>query len=93
MSTDLFLFVTRESLLLALLLSAPALLVALVVGLVVSVVQAATQVHEQTVSATPKIAAVIAVLILTGLWMLRELASFATMVFDLIGDAGHGLGS
>jgi flagellar biosynthetic protein FliQ len=87
---ETLLYITRESLLLALLLSAPALLAALVVGLIISIVQAATQIQEQTLSATPKIAAVVAVLVIFGLWMLSQLVAFAETVFGLIGEVGRG---
>ncbi len=92
MGTDTFILVTREALLLVLTLSAPVLVAALAVGLLVSILQAATQVQEQTLSATPKIVAVVVVLMVTGLWMLRTIAVFAAAMFELIGDVGHGTG-
>lgn len=90
MHLELFLHVAKEGLLLALLLSLPALAAALAVGLVVSIMQAATQVQEPTVSATPKIAAVTVTLVLTALWMLGKLASFAEGSFGFIETVGLG---
>lgn len=93
MNETVFITATRQALILALQLSAPALLTALAVGLLISILQAATQIHEQTVSATPKIAAVVIVLVLTAAWMLHDLIRFATFLFEHIGQIGRGLGS
>jgi len=84
MTADAVVRIASQALLLALLLSALPVLVAMVVGLVVSVLQAATQVQEQTLAIVPKIAAVFAVLIVGGGWMLRELARFAASVLSQI---------
>ena len=84
MDIDLILRLLRETLLLALLLSAPAVLTAMVVGLVVSVFQAATQLQEQTLTVVPKIVAVFVAIGIGGLWMVRELVGFAAMVMEII---------
>ena len=54
----------RHTLLLALVVSAPMLLIGLVVGVVVSLLQAVTQIQEQTLTFVPKIAAMVAAAIL-----------------------------
>lgn len=84
MDIDLILRLLREALLLALLLSGPAVLAAMVVGLVVSVFQAATQLQEQTLTVVPKIVAVFLAIGIGGLWMVRELVGFATLVLEII---------
>lgn len=84
MTADAIIRIASQGLLLALLLSGLPVLVAMVVGLIISVFQAATQVQEQTLTIVPKIAAVFAVLILAGGWMLRELARFAGAVLSQI---------
>lgn len=84
MDIDLILRLLREALLLTLLLSAPAVLAAMVVGLVVSVFQAATQLQEQTLTVVPKIVAVFLAIGIGGLWMVRELVAFATLVLEMI---------
>ena len=67
----------RQTLLLALLVSAPLLLIGLFVGLFISLFQAVTQIQEQTLVFVPKIAAMIAVAILVLPWMAGHLVSFA----------------
>ncbi|TSE33351.1 flagellar biosynthesis protein FliQ [Tepidimonas taiwanensis] len=56
--------------------SAPVLGVVLVVGLVISLFQALTQINEATLSFVPKLVAAVAVLALTGPWMLTTLVEF-----------------
>ena len=65
-------------------LSLPLLLAALVVGLLVSIFQAATQINEATLAFLPKIAAMIAVLVVLSPWMLRRFSSFTTNLYNRI---------
>ena len=65
-----------------LLVSAPILLTVLAVGLVVSVFQAATQINEATLSFVPKIVAAVAVLGVTGPWMLSTLVEYLQRVLQ-----------
>jgi flagellar biosynthesis protein FliQ len=81
--TATLLHLGREALLVALLLSAPPLLAALLVGLVTGLLQAATQLQEHAIGAVPRIAAVIAALIVVGPWMGSRLARFAAEVLAL----------
>lgn len=73
---------TKQALLLILLLSAPAMLTALVVGFIISLFQAVTQVQEQTLTFVPKIIAVFIVLAVAGTWMLGTLIRFTQVVFS-----------
>ncbi len=65
-------------------LSLPLLATALAVGLIVSVFQAATQLNEATLSFLPKIAAMIAVLVLVSPWMLRRLTHYTSDIYKRI---------
>jgi len=62
-------------------LALPLLLTALVVGLVISVFQAATQINESTLSFLPKIAAMMAVLIMISPWMIRRLTTYTSNLY------------
>ncbi len=66
----------QQGLYLLLMVSAPVLLTVLAVGLLVSIFQAATQIHEATLSFVPKILAAVAVLAVTGPWMLTTLVEY-----------------
>ena len=66
----------QQGLYLLLMVSAPILLVVLVIGLVVSIFQAATQINEATLSFVPKIIGAVAVLAVTGPWMVTTLVDY-----------------
>jgi flagellar biosynthetic protein FliQ len=76
-ATDL----VRSTLVLALLVSAPMLLIGLVVGIVVSLLQAVTQIQEQTLSFIPKIVAMVGSAILLMPWISHRLMEYSTVIF------------
>ncbi|MFI5953571.1 flagellar biosynthesis protein FliQ [Cryptosporangium sp. NPDC051539] len=65
-------------------LTAPILLSTLAVGFLISLFQSVTQIQEQTLSFVPKAVAAGAALLLGGNWMLHELVSFTTQLYDRI---------
>jgi len=71
----------RQSLLAALLLASPILLVGMAVGLIVGLLQALTQVQDQTVSFVPKLIAMSVVTIACLPWLMGRLVEFAQQVF------------
>jgi flagellar biosynthetic protein FliQ len=71
----------RHTLLLALIVSAPMLLIGLVVGIVVSLLQAVTQIQEQTLTFVPKIAAMVAAAILLMPWIGQRLLEYSSAMF------------
>ena len=81
MAEDAILRLTREALLLVLVVSGPPVVVSLLVGLVVSVFQATTQIQEQTLSFVPKLLAVFATLAISGPWIAAQLARFTEALF------------
>ena len=70
MTPETVLSLAHRAMYVAMLLTAPPLLVALAVGLIVSFFQAATQINEQTLTFIPKLAAVALTLVIAGPWML-----------------------
>ena len=73
-----------EAMKMALLLSAPMLLVALVTGLLISLFQAATQINEVTLSFIPKLLAVFATAVVAGPWMLGLVLDYIRTLFSSI---------
>ena len=65
-------------------LCAPILLVTLAVGFAISLLQSVTQIQEVTLTFVPKLAAVAIVLMVAGNWMLAEMLSFTTRLYELI---------
>jgi flagellar biosynthesis protein FliQ len=70
----------KTTLVQAITLAGPLLLVAMVVGLGVSLFQAVTSIHEQTLSFVPKALAVVGAGIVLLPWLLRTLVEFTTQV-------------
>ncbi len=58
--------IARETLLTAIILAGPALLVGMLVGLIISMFQAVTQIHEQTLTFVPKLLAILLSLLVFG---------------------------
>ena len=76
-ATDL----VRTTLIMALVISAPMLLIGLVVGIIVSLLQAVTQIQEQTLTFVPKITAMIIAAIVLMPWIEQRLLEYASAVF------------
>jgi len=74
----------RNTIMTALLLAGPMLIVALGVGLIVSILQAVTQIQEQTLSFVPKLLAVSAVFLVALPWILQLMVKFTTELFRSI---------
>ena len=73
----------QQSLILALVVSAPMLIIGLLVGVLVSLFQAVTQIQEQTLTFIPKITAMVAAAILLMPWIGQRLLAYATVMFGL----------
>ena len=71
----------REAIVVALLVTAPALLLGLVTGLIISIFQAVPQIQEPTLAFIPKIVVVAIAILLFGPFMLALLTDFASRVF------------
>jgi len=82
MDLDQAVLLVRYTLVLALLVSAPMLLVGLAVGIFVSMLQAVTQIQEQTLTFIPKIAAMGASAIFFMPWMSHRLMEYAIAIFS-----------
>ncbi len=77
------LHLTRESLVVALLVSAPPLGAALVVGAVTGVLQATTQVQEPSIGVVPRLVAVLLALAVAGPWIGARVVRLAAECLDL----------
>jgi flagellar biosynthetic protein FliQ len=81
MSLDQATDLVRQTLIMALIVSSPMLVIGLVVGVVVSLLQAITQIQEQTLTFVPKIVAMIASAILLMPWIGHRLMEYTSMIF------------
>ncbi len=79
----------QNAITLALTLAGPILLVSLLIGSLISLVQAATQINESTLVFIPKLAGIIATLLLLGSWMLQQSVTFTHNLFTSLPDLVH----
>ncbi|MFK8113727.1 MAG: flagellar biosynthetic protein FliQ [Rubripirellula sp.] len=76
----------RATLIAAVVIAAPMLLVGMAAGLAVGLMQALTQIQDQTVAFVPKILAMAAVLIACLPWLVTRMVDFTRMVFENAGS-------
>jgi flagellar biosynthetic protein FliQ len=72
---------SRNALIVALIISAPILGIGVLVGLAISLIQAVTQIQDQTVSIVPKIVAMIGVAILFVPWLTQRIVEYSQQLF------------
>jgi flagellar biosynthesis protein FliQ len=63
---------------------APVLLTALLIGFAISLFQSVTQIQEATLSFVPKAVAVGAAILFSGNWMLHEMVTYTTQLFEKV---------
>ena len=88
MTPDIAVDLSREAMVIATMIAAPALVAGMVVGLIVGLLQALTQIQEQTVAFVPKLLAMVLAVGLTLPWILMRLVEYA---HDLIANIPHSM--
>jgi len=89
MDSNFIIYLGRETLETALLVSMPILLTCVVVGVVVTLFQAVTSIRDMSLTVVPKLMAVGFVTLLFGNWMLGTLMDFVNTIFGHIQTIGH----
>ena len=79
---EYFVEIAQNALMLALIITAPPVLLAMIVGLVISILQATTQIQEQTLTFVPKLVAVVVTIIVTAELLAGQLLAFSHSLFD-----------
>lgn len=88
MNHETLLELGRATLMTALMLVAPALIVGMTVGLLVSFFQTLTSLQEQTLTIVPKMLAVLATLLLMMPWILGTLREFTATLLSNLAEYG-----
>lgn len=88
MAHDTLLDLAKSTLLTALMICAPALLVGMLVGLTVSFFQTVTSLQEQTLTIVPKMLAVLATIVLLMPWILGTLREYTAALFQNLAAYG-----
>lgn len=73
---------TRDALMMALIISAPIMMIGMLVGLVISLFQSMTQLQEQTLSFVPKMVAMVGLGLLLAPWLTHKLLEYAVELFS-----------
>lgn len=89
MDSNFVIYLGRETLETALLVSTPILLTCVVVGIIVTLFQAVTSIRDMSLTVVPKLMAVGFVTLLFGSWMLATLMNFVNEIFGHIQTIGH----
>ena len=74
---------SRNALLMALMIGAPVLLVGVFMGLLIGLLQALTQIQDQTIAFVPKVVAMIATVAICLPWLIQRMMEYSE---DLIMD-------
>ncbi|AIO39550.1 type III secretion system export apparatus subunit SctS [Burkholderia sp. AU19243] len=82
MTSSTILDLTRQALMLVLLLSLPIVLIATVTGLVVAILQAVTQVQDANIGIAVRLIAVMVSLVLLSGWLGSEVLRFAQQALE-----------
>ncbi|RQR38355.1 MULTISPECIES: type III secretion system export apparatus subunit SctS [unclassified Burkholderia] len=82
MTSSTILDLTRQALMLVLLLSLPIVLIATVTGLVVAILQAVTQVQDANLGIAVRLIAVMVALVLLSGWLGSEVLRFAQQALE-----------
>ena len=88
MGHETLLDLCKTTLLTALMICAPALLVGMTVGLLVSFFQTVTSLQEQTLTIVPKMLAVLLTLVLLMPWILGTLREYTATLFSNLSAYG-----
>jgi flagellar biosynthetic protein FliQ len=72
--------IVRDALMMAFWLAAPVLIVGFVAGIVMSLLQIVTSIQDSAFSTVPRLAAVLAALILAMPWILQKATAYATSI-------------
>ena len=84
MSQADIIYITKEALMMVVLLAGPGLFMAMLVGLLIGIFQATTQIQEQTLAFVPKIVAVFLTTFFLASWLMQMITEFTLRVYEYI---------
>ena len=89
MGHEVFLDLAKSTLMTALMICAPALLVGMCVGLLISLFQTVTSLQEQTLTIVPKMLAVLTTIVVLMPWILQTLHEYTSDLFSTLDVLGR----
>jgi type III secretion protein S len=91
MNASAILDITRQALLLVLMLSLPVVLVATIAALVVAIAQAVTQVQDSSIGLSVRMIVVMATVIVLSGWVGRQMLTFGQQALERVFGAIPGM--
>lgn len=89
MNPELAIDIFKSSVMFALYVVAPFLILTLVLGLLMSLLQSVTSLQEQTLTFVPKLLGLSALILVLTPWLLRTLSEFTVTIITRMGTMGH----
>jgi len=89
MNAELAIDVFKTTVVFAVYMVAPFLVLTLVIGLIASLIQSVTSLQEQTLTFVPKLLGLSALILILTPWLLRSLSEFAITTITRMGTLGH----
>ncbi len=89
MNPELAIDIFKTSVMFALYVVAPFLILTLVLGLLMSLLQSVTSLQEQTLTFVPKLIGLSGLLLLLTPWLLRTLSEFTVTIITRMGTIGQ----
>jgi flagellar biosynthesis protein FliQ len=89
MNPDMVIGIARQAIQVTLLVALPILGIGLLVGIIISLIQAATQIQEMTLTFVPKIISIFVGLLLLLPWIMNQLVTYTTNLFQNIPNYVH----
>jgi len=86
MNVDLVQELLKQTLMMAIMLAGPILLLTLLVGVAVSIFQTVTSIQEMTLSFMPKVLIISGALVVAGPWMLHQITIFTVGLIQRLPD-------
>ena len=89
MDSNFALYLGRQTLETALIVSLPILLTCVIVGILITLLQAVTSIRDMSLTVVPKLMAVGVVALIFGGWMLQVLLKFTVEIFGYMQGVGQ----
>lgn len=89
MNPELAIDLFKSTVVFALYVVAPFLILTLVIGLLTSLIQSVTSLQEQTLTFVPKLLGLSALMLILTPWLLRSLSEFTITTLTRMGALGH----
>lgn len=86
MTQHLAIDLTRNALVMTIIIASPMLAIGMIVGLLISIFQTTTSIQEQTLTFVPKLFAILISVAAFGPWMIRMMSEYVVLLLTSLPD-------